>query len=281
MKKTKITRRRFVATTAAASATMIAAPFVRTANAAGKLSIGFWDHWVPGANKATEALVQGMGRQGEGRGPDRLHHLAGQQDPADHRRRGAGQVRPRHPGHADLVAAGPRRTARAGQRHHGAADQAERRGQRHRRVSRQDQRQVARRAGDGRQPDQGAVLAHRPHEAARRHRRAGDVSGRRAAQGRQLDPRHLPEGGRSLPQGRLPVRHRPRHDVRLGRHGRRDLPRPSAPSWSMPRATSRSRPTRCARRSTTTSSWRSSCRPTRRHGTTPPTTSGWSPARAR
>jgi ABC-type glycerol-3-phosphate transport system substrate-binding protein len=58
MKKTRMTRRRFVATTAAASATMIAAPFVRTANAAGKLSIGFWDHWVPGANKTSEALVQ-------------------------------------------------------------------------------------------------------------------------------------------------------------------------------------------------------------------------------
>jgi hypothetical protein len=40
----KLTRRRFVATTAAASAAMIAAPFVRTAHAAGKLSIMFWDH---------------------------------------------------------------------------------------------------------------------------------------------------------------------------------------------------------------------------------------------
>jgi ABC-type glycerol-3-phosphate transport system substrate-binding protein len=47
-----------MATTAAASATMIAAPFVRTANAAGKISIGFWDHWVPGANKVTKALVE-------------------------------------------------------------------------------------------------------------------------------------------------------------------------------------------------------------------------------
>ena len=40
---------------------MIAAPFVRTANAAGKLSIGFWDHWVPGANNATKALVEEWG----------------------------------------------------------------------------------------------------------------------------------------------------------------------------------------------------------------------------
>jgi ABC-type glycerol-3-phosphate transport system substrate-binding protein len=58
MKKTKISRRRFVATSAAASATMIAAPFVRTAHAAGKLSIGFWDHWVPGGNDASKALCE-------------------------------------------------------------------------------------------------------------------------------------------------------------------------------------------------------------------------------
>ena len=56
MKTPKLTRRKFVGTSAAA-ATMIAAPFVRTAGAAGKISIGFWDHWVPGANKATEAIV--------------------------------------------------------------------------------------------------------------------------------------------------------------------------------------------------------------------------------
>jgi ABC-type glycerol-3-phosphate transport system substrate-binding protein len=31
---------------------------IRGANAAGKLSIGFWDHWVPNANAPTEALVR-------------------------------------------------------------------------------------------------------------------------------------------------------------------------------------------------------------------------------
>jgi len=40
---------------------MIAAPFVRTAHAAGKLSIGFWDHWVPGANGASKALCEEWG----------------------------------------------------------------------------------------------------------------------------------------------------------------------------------------------------------------------------
>ncbi len=53
----KLTRRRFVQTTAA-SATLIAAPFVRSAYAAGTLSVAFWDHWVPGANKATEEIAR-------------------------------------------------------------------------------------------------------------------------------------------------------------------------------------------------------------------------------
>ena len=56
MKRKVLTRRRFVA--AAASATMVTAPFARTAHAAGKLSVGFWDHWVPGANDASRALVE-------------------------------------------------------------------------------------------------------------------------------------------------------------------------------------------------------------------------------
>ena len=30
---------------------------MRGAHAAGKLTIGFWDHWVPGANKASTELV--------------------------------------------------------------------------------------------------------------------------------------------------------------------------------------------------------------------------------
>ena len=52
----KLSRRRFMATTAAASAA-IAMPHVRHAHAAGKLSVGFWDHWVPGANNACTALI--------------------------------------------------------------------------------------------------------------------------------------------------------------------------------------------------------------------------------
>ena len=59
MKGKMFTRRRFMAASAAASTTtMIAAPFVKTAHAAGKLSIGFWDHFVPDANKTSDALIQ-------------------------------------------------------------------------------------------------------------------------------------------------------------------------------------------------------------------------------
>ncbi|WP_315779901.1 MULTISPECIES: ABC transporter substrate-binding protein [unclassified Bradyrhizobium] len=57
MSRRKLNRRQFVAATAATSAVMIAAPYVRGAYAAGKLSIGFWDHWVPGANQASTDLV--------------------------------------------------------------------------------------------------------------------------------------------------------------------------------------------------------------------------------
>jgi len=57
MSRRKLTCRQFVAATALSSAALVAAPFVRTARAAGSLSIGFWDHWVPGANDTSKALV--------------------------------------------------------------------------------------------------------------------------------------------------------------------------------------------------------------------------------
>jgi len=55
MIRSKFTRRRFLATSAAVA---LAAPYVRGAHAAGKLSVGFWDHWVPGGNAASKALAE-------------------------------------------------------------------------------------------------------------------------------------------------------------------------------------------------------------------------------
>ncbi len=51
------TRRRFLATTAASTA-LVAMPHVRGSYAAGRLTIGLWDHWVPSANAASTALIQ-------------------------------------------------------------------------------------------------------------------------------------------------------------------------------------------------------------------------------
>ena len=52
----KFTRRRFLKSTAAASTVGVFAPYVRTAHAAGTLSVGFWDHWVPSGNAALTKL---------------------------------------------------------------------------------------------------------------------------------------------------------------------------------------------------------------------------------
>src|SRR3979490_1142759 len=57
MSRRKLSRRQFVAATALSSAALLTAPYIRTAHAAGKLTMGLWDHWVPGANKASTDLV--------------------------------------------------------------------------------------------------------------------------------------------------------------------------------------------------------------------------------
>jgi len=56
MNSSRFNRRRFLATSVAASATVVVAPHIRTSYAAGKLSVGFWDHWVPGANDVLAKL---------------------------------------------------------------------------------------------------------------------------------------------------------------------------------------------------------------------------------
>jgi ABC-type glycerol-3-phosphate transport system substrate-binding protein len=59
MQKQSFTRRRFIRSSAATTfVTAVSAPFVRGAHAAGKLSVGFWDHFVPGANKASDEVIQ-------------------------------------------------------------------------------------------------------------------------------------------------------------------------------------------------------------------------------
>ena len=53
-----LTRRSLLQTAAAASVTAIGAPFVSGAHAAGRLSCGFWDHWVPTALDPMRAICK-------------------------------------------------------------------------------------------------------------------------------------------------------------------------------------------------------------------------------
>jgi len=57
MASKRFSRRRFIKGTAAASAAL-AFPYIRTSYAAGSLSVGFWDHWVPGANDVLTKICQ-------------------------------------------------------------------------------------------------------------------------------------------------------------------------------------------------------------------------------
>src|SRR5262245_66261910 len=56
MQFNKLSRRGVVAGGVAAG--FLSAPFVRSANAAGSLTIGMWDHWVPGANDVQTAIIK-------------------------------------------------------------------------------------------------------------------------------------------------------------------------------------------------------------------------------
>src|ERR1700740_2650353 len=55
------TRRHVLKTAALGSVAALAAPYVRTSYAAGTLTLGCWDHWVPGANNTLTALCNEWG----------------------------------------------------------------------------------------------------------------------------------------------------------------------------------------------------------------------------
>ena len=59
MQFNKLSRRGVVAGGVAAG--LVSAPFVRSAYAAGTITIGLWDHWVPGANDVQSAIIKEWG----------------------------------------------------------------------------------------------------------------------------------------------------------------------------------------------------------------------------
>ncbi|MFP6716693.1 MAG: ABC transporter substrate-binding protein, partial [Alphaproteobacteria bacterium] len=54
-------RRHFLRNAAAASIATFAAPYVKAARSAGKLSLGIWDHWVPGVNAVLRTICEEWG----------------------------------------------------------------------------------------------------------------------------------------------------------------------------------------------------------------------------
>ena len=182
----------------------------------------------PGRQRLPDQAGEGVGGEGEGRPPDRLHPVPGQQGPADHPGRVAGALRPRPPDLPDLGGQQPRRglepvddVMKEVLASNGKTNPVVEYLAHH-------ERPLDRRPGHARLADQGPVLAPRPDEAARGHRRGRDVPGRRPDQpgvGQELDVRHVPRRRREVRQGRRSLRHRPRHHLRLGRLRRRDLPR--------------------------------------------------------
>ena len=63
MGQSRLSRRAVLKTAALGSAAAIAAPYVSGVYAAGTLSLGCWDHWVPGANKALDKICKEWGDQ--------------------------------------------------------------------------------------------------------------------------------------------------------------------------------------------------------------------------
>ena len=57
-KPRRVTRRSALKIGAAATALPLV--HIRTAGAAGKLALGLWDHWVPGANDVMKKQVENM-----------------------------------------------------------------------------------------------------------------------------------------------------------------------------------------------------------------------------
>src|ERR1700746_1443254 len=59
--RTRPTRREVIKSAALGSAAAITAPYVKGVYAAGSLSLGVWDHWVPGANNTLTKLCNEWG----------------------------------------------------------------------------------------------------------------------------------------------------------------------------------------------------------------------------
>ena len=63
LKKNNLHRRKFIKGLSAVSGYAIAAPYVKTATSAGKLSLGIWSHWIPGQDDLLENILVSWGEK--------------------------------------------------------------------------------------------------------------------------------------------------------------------------------------------------------------------------
>jgi hypothetical protein len=63
LKKNNLHRRKFIKGLSATSGYTIAAPYVKTSHSAGRLLLGLWDHWIPGANDVLENILVSWGEK--------------------------------------------------------------------------------------------------------------------------------------------------------------------------------------------------------------------------
>ena len=104
MSRKKLSRRQFVAATALSSAALITAPYVRGAHAAGKLSWASGITGCPAPTRPHRSVNEWAAKEKVEVSIDYITE-PGQQEQADHRGGSAGEIRPRHSGDADMVAA--------------------------------------------------------------------------------------------------------------------------------------------------------------------------------
>ena len=218
----RLSRRGVVAGGVAAG--LVAAPFVRSAYAAGTITIGLWDHWVPGANDVQSAIIKEWADKEKvevkidyitSQGNKLLLTLAAEAqaksghdimeftnwEPAQHN----AALEPVNDVVEKVVAK------------NGPIDPAVE-------YLGKFEGTVAGRADDARHPAAGLLHALRHDEGAWRRRRAGALSRRQAAQRRELDVGRLPGGGREVPEGRRRLRPAARLDHRHQPVGRRAVP---------------------------------------------------------
>ncbi|MGO8915782.1 MAG: ABC transporter substrate-binding protein [Stellaceae bacterium] len=63
MKTTIVSRRKFLKRVGLTTTAAVVAPYMRTSYSAGRLALGCWDHWVPGANDTLTAICNEWGEK--------------------------------------------------------------------------------------------------------------------------------------------------------------------------------------------------------------------------